>query len=212
LNLDFIIDSSKDAHWVFDSNRWAAHARMRVINLLLWRSPLGLAHSQWRRGVALDAWRRPFILYYERLLRLGLPLTTVCYDDLVRHPSGQLQGICRQIGMPYVPGQERFWEREHHFLFGSPSVRAAIRCRAGCVRPQAMPPDFRREFEAHEPGLKVDTRLQACLERLQAMTRSGAPEAADVGPFGRARLALWQAGERLTRRWHRWFPAPVPAD
>jgi hypothetical protein len=75
-----------------------------------------------------------------------------------------------------------------------------------------MPPDFRREFEAHEPGLKVDTRLQACLERLQAMTRSGAPEAADVGPFGRARLALWQAGERLTRRWHRWFPAPVPAD
>ena len=67
----FVVDSSKDLRWVVNSNEWAAASDVPVTNLLLWKEPVDLAHSHWKRGRPIDYFRKAFLDYYERFLDLG---------------------------------------------------------------------------------------------------------------------------------------------
>ena len=49
-----VVDSSKDLNWVLDSNRWASHQDIPVKNVLLWKQPIDLAYSHWKRGRPID--------------------------------------------------------------------------------------------------------------------------------------------------------------
>jgi hypothetical protein len=49
---------------------------------------------------------------------------SVKYRNLATSPSDFLQDLCREVGIEYFPGKEKFWEADtRHFLFGSGSVR-----------------------------------------------------------------------------------------
>ena len=111
LKMKFVIDSSKDLTWVLDNHNWAKSNSIRVFNLLLWKDPIHLAHSYWKRNYNPTAWRNEFINYYGSFIKSGFPFIAVNYNELARDPERKLTEICRMVGMEYFDGRERFWKK-----------------------------------------------------------------------------------------------------
>ncbi len=65
LKVGFIIDSSKELGWLIDSQDWAIAGGIKVLNLVLWKDPIDLAYSHWKRGEGLNSWRRGFVNFYK---------------------------------------------------------------------------------------------------------------------------------------------------
>ncbi|GAB4534108.1 MAG: hypothetical protein Kow0063_16860 [Anaerolineae bacterium] len=185
LGVHFVVDSSKDLVWVIDTHRWAATSGIKVLNLLLWKSPINQAYSQWKRGEGLTGWRRAFVSYYKKFLQVGLPFRSVSFNDLVGNPQGKLSRICEIIGMPYFPGKERFWEEQHHYLFGSHGTYEQVAARKSVIRASE---DFPPEFEAYVDDLArqiaQDSEVQQILGALQQMEVSNNND--DLGQEARA--------------------------
>ena len=170
-----MIDSSKRLGWVRDANRWGADSGMRVVNLLIWKEPLELAFSWWRRGElpADEEAIRCYVLYHARLLDAGFPVLSLPYADLAADPAGVLASTCHAAGLPYEPGQERFWTTQHHNLFGSVAARAE-RCKRA-TRPSAGPRRLRsssRRPAPWPPALRPDPELAGVIDRMRACAPS----------------------------------------
>jgi hypothetical protein len=177
---------------------------MRVANVVTWKSPLGLSYSAWKRGRNVDAWRGEFVGYYDRLRALGLPVLKVSVDDLLQDPGQQLRALCEALRMPYFHGKERFWEKQHHQLFGSPSVRRAVQQRTGTLRrAEDIPETFWQQGAAYASGIERDRNLQ----EIVAWLRASANEVNGIGPAERAWLRPgWYYRRRLVLLYRRWFP------
>jgi hypothetical protein len=127
LNVDFIVDSSKDEVWVLDTHRWAAVEGFKLRNILIWKDPVELAYSWWKRGRGVDFWRGEFIAYHSHIRSSGIGFASVKHSSIVRDPQETLAAICRYCGMDYFRDKEKFWTKEHHFLFGSAGTQKQAR-------------------------------------------------------------------------------------
>lgn len=184
--IDFAVDCSKRISWVLDANRWARKRGIDVHNVVIWKEPLDLAHSYWKRGRSITIWRDAFLEYHRRLLETGLALLSVCYTDLVRAPDAELRALCDATGLPWHSGREEFWTGEHHHLFGSGGVRAQLWAGESSIAlDRDFPPEFPRSFAAAYDGRDQDRELEAVTRRLRALAvtaRPGAPAGAEGGP------------------------------
>ena len=54
LGMQIVVDSSKSLDWVSDANAWARASGLRVENVLIWKDPLSLGFSFWKRGWLRD--------------------------------------------------------------------------------------------------------------------------------------------------------------
>ena len=126
LTVKYVIDSSKDICWLIDSQKWASRSGLKTVNLLIWKDPIELAYSYWKRGKKVNSWRKSFVSCYGRLIRTGLSFLSIRYSDLAVDPSHSLEKLCNALGMLYFEGKERFWEKQHHHLFGSEGIRLQI--------------------------------------------------------------------------------------
>lgn len=158
-----VVDSSKDLRWVADANRWAERADMRALNVVIWKEPAELAYSWWKRGwLGEGPWDpaegrslrllqrnvRTFVRYHAELLATGLPWVAVGHDELTRDPGPTLRALSDACELPYAPGQEAFWEHQHHFVFGSGTVRRSLlRKDALPARRTTLPDDFRAQAD-----------------------------------------------------------------
>ena len=140
-NVDYVIDSSKELCWVVDNNFRARRLGMRVVNVLIWKDPVSYAYSHWKRHHHPDLWRKVFVEYHRALFQTGLPFVAVQYERLVREPARTLQHLCQVIGIPYFPGKERLWEKEHHFLFGNGSLLRQLRSGQMSIWPHQFYPE-----------------------------------------------------------------------
>ena len=122
-NVEWIIDSSKELSWLVDTQSWCSDSNINVINLLTWKHPIDLCYSHWKRGRGINFWRNRFLIYYSKFIDLKIPFYSIFIDDLIAAPNLKIKEICDVIGMPYNEGKEKFWEKEHHYLFGSSNVR-----------------------------------------------------------------------------------------
>ena len=215
LNVNFVIDSSKELSWVIDANRWAGENRIRTINLVMWKNPISLAYSHWKRGRGLEGWRNTFLDWYKQFFQVGLPFISVYYNDLAANPSGKLKEICRKIGMEYFEGKERFWEKQHHHLFGSLGVRNQI--TSNNVREVKSSEDFHPEFITHLNPLRAtiesDIAVQKIMEKLKAsevsllngLSYNDNTQKNKVYP-------MWYYLNKFKRVYKKRFPAPWPYD
>lgn len=179
LAVEFISDSSKDLCWLVDTQEWALADGLRVYKILLWKRPVSLAYSHWKRTGDPHAWRGEFVGYYRRFFETGLPFRAVRFDDLVGDPPRTLAAICAAVGMPYRAGQERFWEKEHHYLFGSHGVYEQTISPHPAIRPvESYPP----EFAAHIPALERHLAADEEVQRLLAVLRGADIFAGGFGP------------------------------
>lgn len=203
----YIVDSSKELCWVVDNQAWAHRAGIGVVNVLIWKSPVELAYSFWKRGGDLMFWRRQFVNYHQEFFSTGLPYIPVAYDALVAQPSEQLERICNAIGMPYFPEKEKFWVRRHHHLFGSLGTRKQIEAGASELRATQYPDRFAQEIDGLERQIEQDAAVQMILQRLSTdkvhlSSRQGASP--------RLRRPWWYYPRRARQMYWKVFPEPEP--
>lgn len=168
LGVDFVVDSSKDLCWLLDTQQWAATSGLTVFNLLMWKDPLDLAYSHWKRGRGLDDWRSEFVTYHHRLFGIKLPFFAVNYNQLVGDPQRLLAKTCAAIGMDYFEGKERFWEKEHHHLFGSSGTRKQVIAGTSTIRRRK---DFPPAFERNIPYLRQQIAADADVQEILAVLK-----------------------------------------
>jgi hypothetical protein len=204
----FVVDSSKELSWVVDAHRWASDTGMDCHTVVMWKDPVDLAHSQWKRGYDVMSWRPEFVAYYRRILDLPIPLVVVPLDGLLASPAQVLQRVCSGVAMPYFEGKERFWEKTHHFLFGSGGVRKQVQRGATRIRRATDPePDFEAEAARVRDRLKADREVQDILARLEASSISGVVRPENGAPVPRP-YPLWYYRRRLAGAFRRFVPEP----
>jgi hypothetical protein len=172
---------------------------------LVWKDPVDLAYSHWKRGSGLTDWRTDFIRSYSRFFKTGLPFLAVNYNALARNPQRQLMAVCAAVGIAFSEGRERFWEKEPHHLFGSAGVRRQLESGGAAIKPRLpYPPAFEAKRPFLEDHVANDVTLQAILATLQK---------ADVvcgtafpGTRPRRALPLWYYRKRVTRFVRRYVP------
>ena len=152
--------------------------------------------------------------YYGRIERLGLPMLTVNYRDLVANPNEKLRQICDAIGMEYFDGKERFWEKEAHHIFGSPSVRKQTESKAsGIAEANSFASEFSAELAFVRERLDHDSEMQRLLEVVQRydvglVENSLSP----VKTIQRQTLPSWYYWQRAKRVFYRRFPRSMPVS
>ena len=213
LQVDFVIDSSKSLSWVIDNNSWASANGISFANLLVWKDPLYLAYSHWKRGDGISTARNRFVTYYERFLKMGIPFVALSYNELIRDPGNKLKDLCESIGMQYFEGKERFWEKEHHHLFGSRWTRRQVEMRRSTIRAfEEFPKDFLAEWGAL--GVGNDRNIQRIMAILQDsdVSKKGKTGARGQSEMCRKVRPVWYYRHKLWRIYKRRFPDPWPYE
>lgn len=210
----FIIDSSKAQYWIVDSVRWASAEGMPTLAIALWRDPLYMCYGRWRRGMEIMEWRTSFLHYHRRLLSLGIPVCSLQLEDLRNDPAGALKAVCRASGLRWFAGKERYWEGEHHYLFGNVGVRRDQEAGGGKVfPPESMDKSFTPLSDRLRETLARDSELQEIIGELRSHdVLSPVPNAvrAAIAPV-RPRPA-WYYVHRGRLMWRRFVPENYPLE
>lgn len=197
----FVVDSSKELSWLIDTRRWANQRGMSVSNVFVWKDPIQLSYSFWKRTGDPNLWRYEFLTYYNRLRQTGIPLIAINLGDVLAEPRMKLGQLCDALGMVYVDGMERFWNVEHHHLFGNYGVRRQSQIGDSLLEP----PVFSQEFQVHVDRLEREIREDAEVGELVARLRSADVSNADQNlidstvPRISHPLPVWYYGQRFKR-------------
>jgi hypothetical protein len=169
LNRNYVIDSSKEHTWIIDNNYWAQKNQLRAVNLVLWKDPLDLAYSHWKRNRGVGKWREIFIQWYKLFFEIKLPFISVSYNGLIENPSKKLRDICNITGINYMAGMKRFWEKQHHHLFGSLGTRKQLISNqpSKIHSKREFPPDFQMHANKIRQSIHKDTEIQGILNNLE---------------------------------------------
>lgn len=163
LQMQFVIDSSKELCWVLDSQVWAIENNFKVVNLIIWKDPISLAFSYWKRKGNLLLWKKKFIRYHKSIIEAKIPFIAVNHNDLSSNPQVKLAEICNAVGMPYFKGKEQFWEKTHHHLFGSAGTRKQVTAGNSVIRASDK---FSAEFENHRDFIKKQINSTPAIKRI----------------------------------------------
>ena len=216
LDVNFVIDSSKEILWILNNNRWAEENQIKVINLLIWKDPIDLIYSYWKRGRGLKRGRISFLKCYKRFFRMELPFISVSYNELAKNPQKKLHDICNIIGMKYFLGKERFWEKQHHYLFGSGGIRKQLENDEPkeIKLTEEFPQDFKKQLNYLHTMIENDREIEKIVQKLKR---------AEVSSVNRIEYEkkknqiikvypMWYYFKKLKRIYKRHFPEPWPPD
>ena len=208
LKLDYVVDSSKNLCWLIDSNMWALQQGLTVINLLVWKKPQSIAHSHWKRKKNIQQWKSIFTKYYSRFLQTNLPFISLCYNDFVKDPSTSLKTLCEIIGMPYFPGKELFWKKQHHYLYGSAGVRKQILKGASTIRSsEAFHPEFLKHMDHLNKNIEKSNEVQKIMKALdQSSYLKVAPIKGNDSYLESIQRPSWYYLDYPRRFFRRYFP------
>lgn len=215
LGARYVIDSSKDLCWVMDLQGWAAAEHLPVFNVLIWKDPVDLAYSYWKRGEDVDSWRKSFVGYHDKFLQTGLRFVAINYSAITENPGRATEQVCRAVGLPYFEGKERFWEKQHHFLFGSGGIKEQVkRGRSIIAGSKALPAAFEPHRAHIEQRVRDDATVQRILATLRAHDVSCMQPQAAVRPGYRSsvRRPAWYYARRLQGLLRRYFPEKYDAS
>jgi hypothetical protein len=205
-DINVVVDSSKDLRWVVDSNVWAHQAGLAVENVVIWKNPIELSYSYWRRGEKVDWYRKEFVRYYGRFLELGLPFLAVNYRDLVRNSSATLEQLCNRIGIEFHDNRVNFWEKRHHHFFGSAGTGGQVGSKQGKVRYQSeYPQEFVELFAEEEKRIKDDRKFSRIVEALRRHDISQEP-VQGTDAYLTSRRPAWYFRHKLKALWWKRFP------
>jgi hypothetical protein len=118
--VEFIVDSSKDPFWIQSQSAHLRQQGVQVHNILIWKDPLEIASSYKKRGQS-NEWERSWMNYHRLYYSLVPGWRSVRYRDFAQNRE-TLQIVCNYLQIPYFEGKERYWEKQHHILFGNTSA------------------------------------------------------------------------------------------
>jgi len=143
LDVDFLIDSSKNLNWGIDNNLWSAKNNIKTYNIVVYKRPINYIYSIWKRGGDVDDAIYRYTTYYKQFLETNINFLSIEYEELVNNTENILENLCLIIGQKYFKGKENFWEKQHHHAFGSMGARKQIEGGNSKIRKKE---EFPREY------------------------------------------------------------------
>ena len=167
LDVDFLIDSSKNLPWIIDNNmRGYKSNTYNTLNILLYKNPVSLYYSHWKRGdkkiTALFNAYNDYLFFFKS----NLHYVSVDYDSLISEPDETLKKLCNIIGIPYFDGKTFFWKKTHHHLFGSFGTRKQLFQSDSSIYREDYSDDFIKLIPEIEKKIDSNKKLLSTLERL----------------------------------------------
>ncbi|MGI9292314.1 MAG: hypothetical protein ACR2QG_13705 [Gammaproteobacteria bacterium] len=203
---NLVVDSSKDLRWVYDSNVWAQKNKLDCFNVVIWKDPIDLAYSYWKRDYGIKYYREAFLVYYERLIGLGLPFISINYNQLASDPVSVLKMLCDRTGLQMHQGQERFWEKRHHYFFGSAGTAKQVDKGGSRIEnARDFPQDFLREYEAESNWSDSNQQFQNVLKLLAANDLTHAAPAHQAS-IAKGLMPIWYYRHIFKSFWRKRFP------
>jgi hypothetical protein len=209
LDVDYVIDSSKDLCWLLDMQEWSIRSNFNVRNLVVWKHPIDLAYSFWKRGHNINYWRKIFIGCYLKFLETGLPFYSVNFNDLAIDPLKKVNDTCSSLGMQYFMGKERFWEKEHHFLFGSGGIRNQIEKRSSIIQMMnSYPLEFHNKISLLQDQIAKDSTIKDLINVLRMADVSNIDNNCntETESFSKRLFPAWYYRKKIIRTLRRFFP------
>jgi hypothetical protein len=204
-----VVDSSKDLSWAMDAMKWARESGINIHNVVIWKEPIELAYSYWKRGNSIAALRNDFLTYYERLLACNMPFISVRYRSLVSDPANVIKQLCETTGLPWQLQQDQFWLKQHHHLFGASATSQQARNGKSSIRSAA---DYPREFLDAIAGfileIAKDQRLMRVIGALDSMDveKTYVPKVSATAAQELLVRPLWYYRHAIKRIVYRHFP------
>lgn len=166
LDAHVIIDSSKELTWILDQYQYLSKRKdIDVKILLIYKDPVSLAHSYFKRGQPLMFFKKQF-QYYSNFVETRLPFVTVEYESLVADPKGVLSKLCDYLGISYFEGKEEYWNKEMHHFFGSNSVIQTYESSSPRISDHV---EYREDFLPHIPTIKEEVAKSKELKNISAV-------------------------------------------
>lgn len=163
---EYLVDSSKNLNWVVDTYRY--NPDFRIINVVIWKDLEKLAYSHWKRDEDCIANLKKYSAYLHRFLSLQLPFVSVELSALSSDPERILKQLCSSIGISYDLKMTRFWEQEHHFLYGSYGVQQQIRGgKAFIYKEDVFPEAFNHTHQSVTRYIEDDAKTKKLLITLK---------------------------------------------
>ncbi len=189
--VDWVIDSSKNLVWLLDVNKWLRSRPVRIIHLLLYKDIPSLAYSFFRRSGDPYQWIFEYKQYYGRIFELGIPVTTINFEWLTHDISKNFPFVCDRLQMPYFEGKEKFWEKEHHYFFGSGTVAALLRGeKERKIQPRTVYSEaFLKILPDIQKRIEQDREIQQIRKRLEALDIT--KEKNDIQPLEGSKLSSY---------------------
>ncbi|NNJ92074.1 MAG: hypothetical protein HKP55_10385 [Gammaproteobacteria bacterium] len=163
LNMDFIIDSSKEINWAIDVN---LNSRIPVANILVYKEPIDLAYSFFKRGLGIQVWREHFLKYHKQLLASQIPFISINYKTFVESIDTELPALCSMLKIPYFEQKKAFWNHQSHHFFGSAGTREQIGQKSSLKVPE-FSQDFQNQLEELKHDIENDKEVNDILEKLK---------------------------------------------
>ncbi len=162
----FIVDSSKVIFWILRGNRLAKKKGFDAINILIYKDPLSLAFSHFKRGEPIKI--SHYYDYYSQFFETEMPFISVNYNEFVNESPNSLKTICEYCDIPFFPKKINFWEAEQHHYFGSSSVRRTKRENNPKLRKSDVyPNEFIKLIPELEATFTANINLQKVLSKLK---------------------------------------------
>lgn len=152
LNVDYLIDSSKNLNWGIDNNFWAQNNDLKVFNILLYKTPVNYIYSIWKRGGNIDTAINRYTKYYKHFLQTNLPYVSLQFEHLTNDPEYILERICKITGQQYFSDKKKFWKKHHHHAFGSLGTRKQVDSKKSLIRTNE---EFPKEYLKILPGIEL---------------------------------------------------------
>lgn len=213
-----VVDSSKDLSWIIDAASHAARHGMKMHNVVIWKEPVELAYSYFKREWTMEQFRSQYLKYYERFLGTRLPFVAVRFSSLVADPASTVRKLCAITGLPWQEGQEEFWHKTHHHMFGAYKTGKQSRAGSSSIKDSIdYPEEFLEAFDRFSSGMTNDARLMRVVGALESMDidKVYVPRLAAQQTAISAHKPLWYYIHKLKRIYHRRFPqtyVPTAAD
>ncbi len=119
--VNFIVVSSKDPFWISRQLQRLINSDIETKNVLIWKTPLELAHSFNKRGRLKD-WERSWVNYHRVYFSLFHEFRPIRYSHLINDKDILLE-LCGYLEIPYFPDKTKYWLKKHHTLFGNISAK-----------------------------------------------------------------------------------------
>lgn len=167
LEVDFLIDSSKNLPWVMDSSRWAVKHKVKVVNFIIYKPVISYIYSIWKRGEGVQAALNRYKVYYRRFFQSGLDAYSVSFDELVSSTDMTLQKVTQISGQPNKVNRSEFWKKDHHHLFGSGGIRNQSQTGKSLIQStENLPDSFVEMIPEFNKMIEADFELTKLIQQL----------------------------------------------
>lgn len=145
-DIEYLVDSSKDLNYLIDCYNRNLEKNISQHFLVVYKSPINLCYSHFKRGKSIKSWMR-YYNYYNEFIETNIPFTAVNYEELVEEPKLILTKICDIFDIPYSIRNIDFWKNTPHYYFGSKSIEKIYNSKNPKIIQGVLPSNFESKFE-----------------------------------------------------------------